>query len=513
MNTEPPTMCACGAARLAASEYCEQCGTSHKTGRKRWPSTVAGGVGGWALGCAVLALLWRPSEGSPLAAGRGEGAGGEQSPGPDGADVAAGGPQGSSEFRAGASPGRWHAAQGAILEDGSRITFESDGADHGGYSVGRIEQNQAASNPFEFSVTFDRFDAGVDTVEVVFLGGHLLVGRNRAYSYWTGGPPDRFTGWRSSDAIRDRVNTVRVQQHGGVIASWINGRRVQDFALNSWPATGNIGLFFKGAAGVRSRLAVRGMEMRSLAEAPGGSPAPRPSSAQPDEPQWGSGPHPVNVRASSAFHRGRERHPATDAFDGVLSTAWNDGVEGDGRGEWLEAHFDERQPIAGFRITLGFQHISRHGHDLFTDNARIRTLRVTADGRELGVWSAFDGQRDLVVGGLHATARDYRFEVVDVWPGARFQDACVSEVAFVAGVASPSRQGCSAVTPDSFHLRSEASARSSGPEYPAGISVEVLRATSVRRHHTLLYEIRVPDGSTGYAFLRPGSTSPGCPPE
>lgn len=218
------------------------------------------------------------------------------------------------------------------------------------------------------------------------------------------------------------------------------------------------------------------------------------------------------VYASSEYVRGRERHPAVAAFDGDIGTAWNDGAEGDGRGQWIEAQFDQPQSIAGFRISLGFDRISRHGHDLFNENARIRTLRVVADGRELGVWGAFDGQRDLVVA-RRATARVFRFEAVDVFPGSRFQDVCVSEVAFAPASGSPAPGGCTAVTPDSFHLRSEASARSSGPEYPAGISVEVLRATEVRRRGTVLYEVRVPDGATGYAFLRPGATSPGCPPE
>lgn len=265
MTMAPPATCDCGAVRPTASEYCEQCGASHRTGRKRWPLTVAGSVGGWAIGCAFLALLWRPSESPSLTLVRDAVAGGTRPPAPDGAGVAAETPRESSAFRAAtAGSGRWRAVQGAILEDGYRITFDSDGADSGGYSVGRIEQNQSTSNPFEFSVTFDRFDPGVDTVEVVFLGGHLLVGRNRAYAYWTGGPPDQFTGWIFSDAIRDRVNTVRVRQRGGVISSWINGRRVRDFVLNTWPVTGNIGLFFKGAVRSRSRLAVQGVETRGV---------------------------------------------------------------------------------------------------------------------------------------------------------------------------------------------------------------------------------------------------------
>ena len=159
--------------------------------------------------------------------------------------------------------------------------------------------------------------------------------------------------------------------------------------------------------------------------------APAPAAPAGDPPAWGSGVRPTSIAASSAYFVGRESHPAVDAFDGDLATAWNDGVEGEGRGQWIEATFDNPQQILGFRITLGYQYVSRRGTDLFTANARIRTLRVLGDGREIGRWSASDGQRDLFVTGLDITARAYRFEVIDVWPGARFQDVCVSEVAFV----------------------------------------------------------------------------------
>lgn len=106
-------------------------------------------------------------------------------------------------------------------------------------------------------------------------------------------------------------------------------------------------------------------------------------------------------------------------------------MNGDGRGQWLEAEFEHPTRIRGIRVAAGWLSQTRGGLDLFTANARIRTLRVTADGRELGRWNTQDGQREIVVAGIDVRATRFRFELVEMWPGQRFQDATISEVAFV----------------------------------------------------------------------------------
>src|SRR5437762_10309732 len=51
--------------------------------------------------------------------------------------------------------------------------------------------------------------------------------------------------------------------------------------------------------------------------------------------------HPDKVAASSLYddEKTHEKHPAADAFDGNLDTEWAEGVDGDGKGEWIEASF------------------------------------------------------------------------------------------------------------------------------------------------------------------------------
>ncbi len=151
-------------------------------------------------------------------------------------------------------------------------------------------------------------------------------------------------------------------------------------------------------------------------------------------PEWGTGLRPDSVTASSYYVRGREVHPAEHAFDANVGTAWNDGVDGNGHGEWLEARFAIPRHITGFRLTTGFLRVARHGRlDLFYANARIHTLRVTADGQQLGLYSSTNDQREIFVSGLDVRASAIRFEVLDTFPGSHFQDVCISEIAFLGG--------------------------------------------------------------------------------
>jgi hypothetical protein len=249
------------------------------------------------------------------------------------------------------------------------------------------------------------------------------------------------------------------------------------------------------------------------------SPPPIPSAPTSGSPRRGDRLTPIQVAASSYYRRRGEGHPPEHAFDGNIRTAWNDGVEGSGQGQWIEATFDGARRFRRVHFSTGYDHVSpRHG-DLFYLNAHMSQASIEIDRREiLRVSVGFD-QRSAVVD-LEATGTSLRIVATNVFAGGQWQDVCVSEVVIEGYAASgaapaspvaptsvvaPSTQ-CMLVLSSNFHLRPTAArSRGHGRSYSSGESVEVLAPTDVyRRGDQRLYYVRVAsDGRRGYVFLLP----------
>ena len=136
--------------------------------------------------------------------------------------------------------------------------------------------------------------------------------------------------------------------------------------------------------------------------------------------------HPISMRASSFINNPDHPFSASLAFDGDQRTAWNESGPGPGRGEWIEADFGEPVRIRRLTITTGWDFPSpRHG-DLFPLNSHLRRARVTFDGGSARDESVGDDQRTLVIN-VDVVARVVRLRAIDVYPGTRWSDLCISE--------------------------------------------------------------------------------------
>lgn len=235
---------------------------------------------------------------------------------------------------------------------------------------------------------------------------------------------------------------------------------------------------------------------------------------------------PDSVVASSFFQRRRERHPPEDAFDGVARTAWNDGVSGSGRGEWIEARFNAARRFQRVTFSAGYDYVHPRFGDLFFANAHLRTATLSVDGRVVRTVDVPYEQRQVNVDLGGVEGRSLRITATEVHDGQQWQDVCVTEVVIEGSVSAapptapavspvaaappaPARR-CSLTQPSSFHLRSEPTARRSGSRnYPAGEAIEVLEPTEVyRRGEQRLVRARViSDGGEGYVFLVPSQRS------
>lgn len=114
--------------------------------------------------------------------------------------------------------------------------------------------------------------------------------------------------------------------------------------------------------------------------------------------------------------------------DVAPGTAWNDGVEGDPTGQWLEYTFAAPVTIDHIEVVNGY--VKVYGDtDLFAANARVRQVRIATDGDSSATRLADTRSAQTVEGPFGPTCR-VRLTVGSVYPGDTYDDVAVSDVVF-----------------------------------------------------------------------------------
>jgi hypothetical protein len=144
----------------------------------------------------------------------------------------------------------------------------------------------------------------------------------------------------------------------------------------------------------------------------------------------------ITASASSVQEKaGRTTYEAANTLDGRPTTAWNSHGEKDGPGPGitLTYTFDEPVALRSIRVANGYQKDRGDGatFDLYDANSRLREVRVVTDGGEW-TWELADKRAPQVLREDFGTPSSVTIEIVSVWPGSRFSDVGVSEVAFTA---------------------------------------------------------------------------------
>ena len=126
------------------------------------------------------------------------------------------------------------------------------------------------------------------------------------------------------------------------------------------------------------------------------------------------------------MYQGELRHYAPRlAFDNDTSTAWVPSKSG--AGEWIEARFQQPTQLTSVSIYGGY------GVDLprYRSNNRVRQLRLTFSTGFSRVLKLEDEPRfqrfELPA---HPTMEWIRFEIISVYPGAKFDETPISEIKF-----------------------------------------------------------------------------------
>ena len=144
-------------------------------------------------------------------------------------------------------------------------------------------------------------------------------------------------------------------------------------------------------------------------------------------------PHHLQVRSSSSDKPvknggGTLTYDASGAADGGLATAWCEGVEGDGRNEWVEFQLPSPTKVRGVRIFNGYQkELKDRLGDRFPINQRVLDLKVELGSGQAQLVELGDVRDPQFVSLPADTVTSVKLTVLSVYP-AKYADTCISEV-------------------------------------------------------------------------------------
>lgn len=137
----------------------------------------------------------------------------------------------------------------------------------------------------------------------------------------------------------------------------------------------------------------------------------------------------VSVTASSYLSEPNLNlyHTPERVTDGDLSTAWVEGLDGNGVGESITFTFDRTYLVSGLRINAGYQKSEK----LYQMNNRPASLTLTfSDGTQQTVVLQDVNARQDITLSLPVETQSVRLSIASVYSGTTYADTVISELSF-----------------------------------------------------------------------------------
>ena len=150
---------------------------------------------------------------------------------------------------------------------------------------------------------------------------------------------------------------------------------------------------------------------------------------------WYCSPEFLSVKASSCrIPSGKYSYQAENAFDANHDTAWAEGAEGQGIGEYLEYEFAGGCPrITTVKIMNGYV----KNETVWRENSRVKKLKIYYQGKPYAILDLQDSRtlQSFDVGTLGPHDENelewkLRFEILEVYEGEKYDDTVISELFF-----------------------------------------------------------------------------------
>jgi len=115
----------------------------------------------------------------------------------------------------------------------------------------------------------------------------------------------------------------------------------------------------------------------------------------------------------------------SNLFDDTTGTAWVEGQQGNGVGEWITVEFETLRRVRSFVVQNGYQKSS----NIFQKNNRVRQLRVLFSGGETETFVLEDKISSQFLS-LRRPIQAYwlKFVIDDVWAGNKYTDTAITKL-------------------------------------------------------------------------------------
>jgi len=134
---------------------------------------------------------------------------------------------------------------------------------------------------------------------------------------------------------------------------------------------------------------------------------------------------PRAVSASSTLEAtSTNNYRPTNLLDGDPTTAWNEGAEGPGVGQWVRFAFSEPLTLARMEIANGYQ----KDKERFQGNVRVKSLKVEYSNGTTQLVDLLDTEDLQTVTATRQAVEWVKLTIVSVYPDYVWEDAALSEV-------------------------------------------------------------------------------------
>jgi hypothetical protein len=115
---------------------------------------------------------------------------------------------------------------------------------------------------------------------------------------------------------------------------------------------------------------------------------------------------------------------ATNLVDGDVTTAWSEGAEGAGPGEWVKFEFTDPVRLARIDVANGNQ----KDEDRFQNGIRIKTMQLEYSSGVTQLVDLLDTEAIQTINTLREEIEWLKMTIVSVYPDYVWADAALSEV-------------------------------------------------------------------------------------
>jgi len=138
---------------------------------------------------------------------------------------------------------------------------------------------------------------------------------------------------------------------------------------------------------------------------------------------------PTSATASSTLKAtATNSYGATNLLDSDVTTAWSEGAQGPGLGEWVSFAFSAKTTLSRIEIANGYQKDKQR----FAGNPRVKSLKIEYSNGTTQLVDLLDTMEFQVVTPTPQPTEWVRLVIVSVYPGNEWEDTALSEVHFYA---------------------------------------------------------------------------------